>query len=108
MIAIRKVGEMVVLDLEGLIFPEGLVERVETLLSVSCNKIAINLSTVNFAESNGLSALLAVNKLCVQKGGALILFGVQPYVKNLIEVTRLHQVLKISEDEAAALLSLTT
>jgi anti-anti-sigma factor len=102
-ITIRKTGDAAILDLDGLIPPEELQEKVHSLLGISCNRIAVNLTLIPFAESNSLSALLQCSKMCKETQGAFSIFGVQPYVQNLLDMTRLNQVIDIQPDESAAL-----
>lgn len=66
-------------------------------------KVALDLSTVSFMDSSGLSALVALMKRC-RPGGGLVLFGVRPAVLELLTLTRLNSVFPVcaSEDEAVA------
>jgi anti-sigma B factor antagonist len=66
-------------------------------------KVALDLSSVNFMDSSGLSALVALMKRC-RPGGGLVLFGVRPAVLELLALTRLNSVFPLcaSATEAVA------
>jgi anti-anti-sigma factor len=63
------------------------------------------MSTVIFMDSSGLSALIAVMKRARAGGGELVLFGVRPAVREILNLTRLDGVFSVcgSEEEAIAL-----
>lgn len=61
----------------------------------------VDLSDVKYCDSSGLSALLVGNRLLKEKGG-MILFGLQPNVKKLVEISQLHTVLNIADDLSTA------
>ncbi|MCB9197398.1 MAG: STAS domain-containing protein [Flavobacteriales bacterium] len=59
--------------------------------------VIVDLTDAKYCDSSGLSALLVGNRLLKQRGG-LILFGLQPNVKKLVEISQLHTVLNIADD----------
>ena len=59
--------------------------------------VIVDLTDAKYCDSSGLSALLVGNRLLKGKGG-LILFGLQPNVKKLVEISQLHTVLNIADD----------
>lgn len=59
--------------------------------------VIVDLSDTKYCDSSGLSALLVGNRLLKDKGG-LILYGLQPNVKKLVEISQLHTVLNIADD----------
>lgn len=59
--------------------------------------VIVDLTDAKYCDSSGLSALLVGNRLLKSKGG-LILFGLQPNVRKLVEISQLHTVLNIAED----------
>lgn len=68
-----------------------------------CNLI-IDLSTVRFIDSSGLGALVSGFKNASAREGSLKLCCLQPQVRSMFELTRLHRVFEIyaSNDEALA------
>ena len=68
--------------------------------------VAIDMSSVIFMDSSGLSALIAVMKRARSGGGELVLFGVRHAVREILNLTRLDGVFAVcgSEEEAITLL----
>jgi anti-sigma B factor antagonist len=66
-----------------------------------CN-LVIDLSAVRFVDSSGLGALVSGFKNASARDGSLKLCGLQPQVRSMFELTRLHRVFEIfaSMDEA--------
>ncbi len=64
--------------------------------------IILDLSTVKFADSSGLSSLLVGHRLCKNAGGSFIITGLNDAVSRLISISQLETVLTItgSKDEA--------
>lgn len=72
-------------------------------------RLVIDLSTVEFADSSGLAALLAVIKSVRRQGGDIVLAAPRPRLRALIELTRLDDVVPVvpTVGEASARLSAT-
>ena len=68
-----------------------------------CN-IVIDMAAVRFVDSSGLGALVSGFKNASARNGNLKLCGLQPQVKSMFELTRLHRVFEIfpGVDEALA------
>lgn len=66
-------------------------------------KLVLDLGGVEFMDSSGLSVLVSVLKATRLRNGELVLLHLNPTVRSLIELTRLHRVFAIFDDEAAAL-----
>jgi len=64
--------------------------------------IILDLSSVKFADSSGLSSLLVGHRLCKNAGGSFIITGLNDAVSRLISISQLETVLTItgSKDEA--------
>jgi anti-anti-sigma factor len=69
-----------------------------TLNKNNVNNIIIDLSSVKYSDSSGLSAILTANRLCKDGSGKFILSGLQTTVKKLIEIAQLHRVLSIVDN----------
>lgn len=67
--------------------------------------VIVDLTETKYCDSSGLSALLVGNRL-FKENGKLVLFGLQPNVKKLIEISQLHNVLNIanSQEDAKAMI----
>jgi len=66
--------------------------------------IILDLSSCQYCDSSGLSAILVANRLCEQVEGKFILTGLQEEVEDLIRISLLDTILTIKEnlDEAEA------
>ncbi|HEY5674549.1 MAG TPA: STAS domain-containing protein [Malonomonas sp.] len=59
-----------------------------------CN-LVIDLSAVRFVDSSGLGALVSGFKNASARDGSLKLCSLQPQVRSMFELTRLHRVFEI-------------
>ena len=68
------------------------------------NNLVVDLQEVRFVDSSGLGALVSGFKNASARSGNLKLCGLQPQVKWMFELTRLHRVFEIfpGTDEALA------
>lgn len=66
--------------------------------------LVIDLKDVRFVDSSGLGSLVSGFKNASARNGNLKLCGLQPQVKSMFELTRLHRVFEIfsGADEALA------
>ena len=55
----------------------------------------LDLSTVKYVDSSGLSAILVANRLCGNNNGALVITSLNDHVKKLIQISQLDEVLNI-------------
>ena len=55
--------------------------------------ILMDLSTVKYCDSSGLSALLIGNRLCKEAKGSFIVSGIQPMVKKLLKISQLDSII---------------
>jgi anti-sigma B factor antagonist len=63
----------------------------------------VDLSEVIYCDSSGLSSLLVGNRILKEKVGFLIIFGLNPMVEKIINISQLDTVLKIYDNENNAL-----
>lgn len=57
--------------------------------------IDMDCSNLDFIDSSGLGALIAIQKLANERGGKLRLLSPKPNVIQVLELTRLHRVFEI-------------
>jgi len=69
--------------------------------------LIIDLNEVRFIDSSGLGVLVSGFKNASARNGLLLLCSMQPQVKSMFELTRLHRVFDIYETNNDALLSLS-
>jgi anti-anti-sigma factor len=60
-------------------------------------KIILDLSSCQYCDSSGLSAILVGNRLCEQVNGKFVLTGLQPEVESLIRISLLDTILNIKD-----------
>lgn len=65
--------------------------------------LILNLESVKYVDSSGLSAILTGNRLWTEDGGGFVLTGVvHPSVKMLITISRLDSVLDLADNTGEA------
>ncbi|BCA79644.1 STAS domain-containing protein [Desulfuromonas sp. AOP6] len=69
------------------------------------NDIVVDLGEVRFVDSSGLGALVSGFKNASARNGNLKLCGLQPQVRSMFELTRLHRVFEIFPGSEEALSS---
>ncbi|MCP3178004.1 MAG: STAS domain-containing protein [Desulfuromonadales bacterium] len=69
------------------------------------NDIVVDLGEVRFVDSSGLGALVSGFKNASARNGNLKLSGLQPQVRSMFELTRLHRVFEIFPGTEEALSS---
>jgi anti-sigma B factor antagonist len=81
----------------------ALKDQILELIEGGNKRIVVDMSAVRFVDSSGLGVLLSGYRNTASCQGELVLSGLQPQVKSMFELTRLHRVFKIypSIDEAA-------
>jgi len=58
----------------------------------------LDLSSVKYCDSSGLSAILVANRLCKNANGTFVLTGLNPAVERLITISQLNTVLNITQN----------
>lgn len=81
-------------------------QQLHKLIDNGNGNLILDLSNLNFVDSSGLSVLVSALKATRTKQGQIALLKPMPEVRSLIELTRLHQIFDIFEDEATALIHL--
>ena len=103
----HEVDGVVVLALDGRIVlgeeTSGLREKVKSLVGAGKKNIVLNLGNVTLIDSAGLGALVAVHSSVKSGGASLRLCNLGPRFNELMQVTKLYTVFKVSETEADAL-----
>ena len=76
-----------------------------TLFEDGRTNLVVDLQEVRFVDSSGLGALVSGFKNASARSGNLKLSGLQPQVKSMFELTRLHRVFEIFPAAGEALAS---
>ncbi len=74
---------------------EELKDKLKNLFESGSKNILVELRDVRFIDSSGLGALVSGYKNAITHQGTLKLSTLQPQVKSMFELTRLHRVFDI-------------
>lgn len=105
----RRIGEIVVLDMEGQMRIGGgsIVFRtaIRRLVEEGNNKFLLNLAGVSNIDSSGLGELVSSHISLSKKGGEMKLIHLTQSLRELMTITKLLTVFDVYEDEAKAVAS---
>ena len=105
----RNADTITILECVGRLTAEAekdtLNDRVQALLAEDRILLLLDLSQLNSINSQGISELVRSFTSTVRHGGRLKLLKLSPRVRQVLEATRLLNVLEAFDDEAAALAS---
>jgi anti-sigma B factor antagonist len=107
--AIREIGGVIVVDLDGRItLGDGsslLRDLIRENLNRGHKKLVLNLSAISYLDSTGLGELVSGYRLVKSQGGELKLLNLNKKVSDLLQVTKLYAVFDVHNDEAQAVAS---
>ena len=66
-------------------------------------RLVIDLSDVHYMDSSGIATLVEALQIARRNGATLHVCGLQPRVRSIFEIARLHMVFSIFDDAAAAM-----
>jgi anti-sigma B factor antagonist len=105
-VARRQANDLTILDLSGRItLGDGssvLRETVRTLLAGGSKKILLNLAGINQIDSSGLSELVSALSAAKSQRAEIKLLTPTAKVSEVLNITQLHTLFDILEDESAA------
>jgi len=82
---------------------DSLYELVEAEGSL---RFAIDLVNVDYLSSSGVAILVGLKRRVETKGGKIVIYHLQPIVRDLLSVMKLDQFFLIADDKAVAVASL--
>ena len=82
---------------------ESLYELVQ---AEGTSNFAIDLVKIDYLSSSGVAILVGLKRRIETKGGKIVIFHLQPIVRDLLAVMKLDRFFLIADDEARALESL--
>jgi anti-sigma B factor antagonist len=111
---IRRINDVTILDLKGrlslgeaLAFGPGsdlvLTDAIRQLSKEGHKKVVLNLAGVKYVDSSGVGQLVGALTTARGNGVALKLIRPVKQVSDLLNMTKLHTVFDIKEDEAEAI-----
>jgi anti-sigma B factor antagonist len=77
------------------------------IIGKGSGKLILDLTATTFMDSSGLAVLVSSLQAARKKDGDVYLVGMGTTVRALFELTRLHTVFQIFDDEAGALKALS-
>lgn len=108
-ISTRHVENVAVLDLNGRVTlgeaAGSLRDTIKDLLAKENRNILLNMENVSYIDSSGLGEIVGAFATVSNRGGRLKLFGLQPRVNDLMQLTKLYSVFEIFTDETTAIRS---
>ncbi len=100
-------GNYAIIILSGNLIEKGqafsLLEKVEELSNQSCNLWAIDLEKLIYMNSSGLNTLIQLLTKARVAGGEAVLYNMNKKINELILITKLHTLFKVSDTQAEAL-----
>jgi len=81
---------------------KDLKNKVNDLIRQGQVNLVFDMADVDFMDSSGLGGMVAALRAVGQAGGDIKVARLQPRVRTLFELTRLHQVFQIFQDVEAA------
>ena len=101
----EKINDVDVLKLEGRLdasSAKDLKEKVSSLTKENHIKLIIDMGAVDFIDSSGLGSLVSSLRTVNKLGGDIKITALQDQVRAIFELTRLHRIFGIYEDNGAA------
>lgn len=104
-----EVGDVFVLHLQGPITlgqaTQKLREIVQETLTAGRTKILLNMAEVYYIDSSGLGELVAACTHAKRSGAVIKLMKLAPRVQDVMQLTKLYQVIDVYPDEETAVRS---
>jgi anti-sigma B factor antagonist len=105
----RKVGDVVVLDVQGRVMlgegDEILKDKVNSLLNQGHRKLVLNLAQVPYIDSAGLGEIVRTFTTVSRQGGSLKLLNLTKRITDLLSITKLLTVFETYDSENEAVQS---
>lgn len=104
-----EVGDVIVLHLQGPITLGAATQKLRQLIQDTIasgrTKIVLNMAEVYYIDSSGLGELVAASTSAKRQGAEVKLMKLAPRVQDLIQLTKLYQVMEVFPDEDSAVRS---
>ncbi|MFO0357944.1 MAG: STAS domain-containing protein [Sphingobacteriaceae bacterium] len=104
---IAKDANMATITLKGELIEKNqandLVKEAEELSAAGCNKWAIDIGELKYMNSNGLNTLIQLLTKARKVGGEAVLYNLNKKIQELILITKLNTLFKVTETKEEAL-----
>ncbi len=87
---------------------KDLLEEIDECIAEGSSNLVINLEELSYMSSSGLSVLLSLLAKCRKKDGDLVLYHLNPKLKQLLVITRLDQIIPVAETLETAVATFNT
>jgi anti-sigma B factor antagonist len=105
-IVLRKLGDAVIIDLEGRLALGGPVDEFRArwmeALATGAKTIVVNLARVTMIDSSGIGTMIRCHSAVNAAGGKLKIAGANQTVREAFRVTRLDKVFEFHDNETGA------
>ena len=91
-------GNQAIVTLKGKIYIQdaGIIrEEIINKIEAGYHRVLIKLAEVTYMDSSGLTMMVTLHKVSRKRHGSLVVAGVQGMVKELMQRTRLDQLLRL-------------
>jgi anti-sigma B factor antagonist len=106
-ISVRRIDKAAILELTGRIDLSSSAEVRKILLDElrksRTPRVILNLEKVKYIDSSGVASLVEGLKASRDIGSRLLLFGLSPIVREVLQLSRLLKIFEIFENEQQAL-----
>ncbi|MBU1274833.1 MAG: STAS domain-containing protein [Proteobacteria bacterium] len=107
----RLVGNVLVVTIQDIrldaIVAAPLHQRLHQHTQNGCNKLVLDLGSVEFMDSSGLTVIMSTLKSLNEQGGRLVLSGMGANLGSLFQLTRLDKVFQVYPNTGQAVLALS-
>lgn len=103
---IESVDGVVVARIGGRFDGKAVSSMKDALKQLPTDAVALDMSAVNFIDSAALGLVVSLFRRVREAEGKFCLFGLQPPVMAIFELTRLHRTFDLYDDQAKALAAL--
>ena len=83
-----------------------LIKNIDELLELGKNKLVIDLSDLKYMNSSGLNVLIQLLTKTRTSGGESVIFNVSKKVNDLLIITKLNTLFKVTDTKEAAIILL--
>ncbi len=103
---IEAVDDKKIIRLVGRVDARYVQEISTDVKAVATDILALDMSKVTFIDSSALGLIVSTFRRNQEAGSKFCLFGMSPQVRAVFELTRLHRIFDIFDDEQQALAAL--
>lgn len=97
---LQERGEMLVLKVSGMAAVEDAGQLSRALQEAAARRpkiLVVDLSGLAFISSTGLGGIVAAHVACVKNGTRMFLINPQPFIREVLHITRLSDLFRICE-----------